>query len=183
MSLTLPKFEPYSKIETDQQVNFSDFSKEGLHIDYPKEMTQSSLGYNLKSDTHNDYTSKIPVERYKPLVDLPPKPIREFFDVRQKWEGYVLEVGEDSFLARLIPLKGDETELEAEIVLEEIDLEDRDLLEAGAVFYWNIGYLDRPDGRRSVSQIRFRRLPAWTKHEQEKAQEEASRLMKLFEDK
>ena len=57
-----------------------------------------------------------------------------------------------------------------------MDPEDLDLLEPGAVFYWNIGYRDRPSGRERISTIRFRRLPVWTADELKVADQEAARV-------
>ncbi|MEZ4658032.1 MAG: hypothetical protein R2911_10705 [Caldilineaceae bacterium] len=46
-----------------------------------------------------------------PLVPMPALPVRKYFkehfNVYQKWEGYVLEVTDDSFLARLVTLVGE----------------------------------------------------------------------------
>ncbi|MEQ1794794.1 MAG: hypothetical protein ABL970_11435 [Nitrospira sp.] len=94
----------------------------------------------------------------------------------QKWECTVLEVKEDAFTARLIDQTGSNPDEEAEFSLDEVDTEDRDLVEAGAVFYWSIGYRDRPSGRERISTIRFRRLPVWTPKELRIAAQEAARV-------
>jgi|CXWL01.1.fsa_nt_gi hypothetical protein len=94
----------------------------------------------------------------------------------QKWECTVLEVKEDGFTARLIDQTGNTSDEEAEFSLDEIDEEDRDLVEAGAVFYWSIGYKDRSSGRERISTIRFRRLPVWTPKELRIAAQEAARV-------
>jgi hypothetical protein len=97
------------------------------------------------------------------------------FRTLQKWEGYVLSVGEDSFWARLVDLRHQESDSEAEILLEEVSLPDRDLVTPGAVFYWSIGYHDEPSGQRTRSSVvRFRRLPAWGERDLRAVQEEAS---------
>lgn len=110
-------------------------------------------------------------------------PAREHFTVLQKWEGYVTEVRGVTFRARLQGLRGEESDQEAEIFMEEVSPEDRDLIEAGAVFYWTIGYLDRPSGRLRVSHIRFRRLPVWSERELDAAKEAASHLKNLLNDR
>jgi len=115
------------------------------------------------------------------LIPLPRRLVREYFIALQKWEGYVTEVGQDTFHARLIPLLGEGSDLEAEIWIEEIDGEDRTLLQPGAIFYWSIGYLDRPSGRQRTSIIRFQRLPVWTKRELEAARAEAAKLKELLD--
>ncbi|NKC16742.1 MAG: hypothetical protein GKR94_32475 [Gammaproteobacteria bacterium] len=92
----------------------------------------------------------------------------------ERLEGVVLEVLDDSFIARLVDLNGQAPDEEAEILLDEITDEDRILVQAGSVFYWCIGY--HTDASRQVrrqSIIRFRRLPTWTKREIQQAKREA----------
>lgn len=102
-----------------------------------------------------------------PMFSVPPKnkPVKEYFSALQKWEGFVIEVGDDVFRARLIPIAGEGPDQEAGIYISEISDGDRSLLRPGAVFYWSIGYLERPSGRIRASIIRFRRLPRWTTDE------------------
>jgi hypothetical protein len=107
---------------------------------------------------------------------------RESFDVKQKWEGYVLEVGGETFLARLVPLIGEGTDLEAEIYLEEIDEEDRQLVTSGAIFYWSIGYLKRPSGTYRTSFFRFQRLPPFGASELKEARFQAQKMLDLLND-
>jgi hypothetical protein len=106
----------------------------------------------------------------------------ERFSVIQKWEGKVLEVEDDMFLAELTTIKGEEDQLVAEIYLEEVDESDLPLLEPGAIFYWSIGYYKRPSGTIRASLIRFRRLPPWNQRQLQKAREEAVKLQSLFDD-
>jgi hypothetical protein len=117
------------------------------------------------------------------LFFFPPslRPAQEHFRTLQKWEGYVIEVRKDTFLARLTPIVGEGLDQEAEIYLEEIEKDDHALIEPGAVFYWSIGYLDRPSGRSRTSVIRFRRLPVWTKRELKIASTEATKLRDLLD--
>jgi len=117
------------------------------------------------------------------LVFIPPRlsTPKKKFRVLQKWEGYVIEVEQDTFFARLVPIVGEGPDQEAEIYLEEIEPDDRILIEPGAVFYWSIGYSDKPAGRERVSLIRFRRLPTWTRRELEIARTKAAKLRDLFD--
>lgn len=115
---------------------------------------------------------------------LAPPPLeasRKFFRAIQKWQGYVIDLGEDKFTARLVPIVGEGPDQEAEIYVEEIDRDDRALIEPGAVFYWSIGYLDGPSGRLRASVIRFRRLPVWTGLELQNAEAEAAKLRGLLD--
>lgn len=95
----------------------------------------------------------------------------------QKWEGTVIEVSGDTFFAHLVDQSNVGPDEEAEFSLEEVTPEDKDLLEPGAVFYWNIGYLVGVSGQRTrCSDIRFRRLPVWRADELEQAKLEAKKL-------
>lgn len=120
-----------------------------------------------------------PLQPY--LIPPPPYLAREYFTALQKWEGYVTEVGPDTFHARLIPILGEGSDLDAEMWIEEIAEEDRALIQPGAIFYWSIGYLDRPSGRQRTSIIRFQRLPTWNKRELETARTEVAKLKELLD--
>jgi hypothetical protein len=118
------------------------------------------------------------------MLILPPSPnAQEYFNVQQKWEGYVIDVGTETFLAKLIPIIGEGPQVKAEIYLEEVDEEDLGLVKPGAVFYWSIGYLQKPSGTYKASLIRFRRLPHFTNSEIESARAEAHKLLDLFNEK
>lgn len=123
-----------------------------------------------------------PIYRPKPILlrtsNLRPQ---DRFVSLQKWEGVVLAIEQDSFLARLLDLSQGTSEEEGEFSIDDVSEEDRLLLKPGAIFYWNIGYHDSRTGqRRKVSEIRFRRLPAWTAREIEAAEREARRLRALI---
>jgi hypothetical protein len=106
------------------------------------------------------------------------RPRPDSFIALQTWEGHVLDVSGDSFVARLSDSTGDDPEEEAEFPLDEISPIDRDLIAPGAVFYWSVGYRDRSNGQRSrESVIRFRRLPAWSERELADARERANELL------
>ena len=101
------------------------------------------------------------------------------FNALQEWEGVVLEIGAESFTARLADLTAGnkiETE-EADFPIADLRDEDRERLRPGAVFRWAIGYHRSLGGTRTrASRIVFRRLPAWTEHELAEARREAERL-------
>lgn len=102
--------------------------------------------------------------------------------VCQKWQGWVLQVDKDTFTARLVSTLGEyiDHEFIAEIPCDQVDAEDQLLLFPGAVFYWSIGYYERPSGRVRFSSIRMRRLPQWSPADlahSEKAAEELGRLL------
>ncbi len=97
----------------------------------------------------------------------------------QEWEGYVVEVGGETFTARLLDITaGSKVEGEiAEFALSEVPGHDEDLLRVGAVFRWIIGHLRTKGGTRwNVSQIVFRRLPQWKSRDIEDANRRAEAL-------
>lgn len=128
-----------------------------------------------------DSSSRLPSSATKVIVPPVTLPVRISSVVLQKWEGFVIAVDAETFTARLTTLTGDEGDQVAEIYNDEIDDEDRALLEPGAVFYWSIGYLDKPSGRERFSQIRMRRLPAWSAAELRAAEKRAKELGDLLD--
>ena len=95
----------------------------------------------------------------------------------------MINVFKNSFTARLTPIGivSEGPDQEAKISMNDLDDEEKTLVEPGAVFYWSIGYENRSSGRRRSSLIRFRRLPAWSEHDLKVAEEEASKLKGLFD--
>ena len=87
------------------------------------------------------------------------------FHALQEWEGYVVEIGETDFVARLIDLTaGSEHEdEEATIPLDQISDRDAERIREGSIFRWVIGYECSVTGtRKRVSRILFCDLPAIT---------------------
>lgn len=84
-----------------------------------------------------------------------------YFRVYQAWEGTVHEVLLDSFNARMRDLTdSDRPDEIVEMFVEDVDENDIPLLRPGAVFYWNIGYLEgRGFPRQRTSRVTFRRIP------------------------
>jgi len=84
----------------------------------------------------------------------------------QKWEGHVVEVQENTFSTRLIDLTTQAAEEDAVFSVRQVSAEDLPLITPGAVLYWNIGYHTDFTGRqRTVSELRFRRLPPLAENE------------------
>ena len=83
----------------------------------------------------------------------------------QEREGYVVEVGEADFVARLIDLTAgaDHEEEEAVIPIAELSDDAAGKMREGSVFRWVIGYERSPAGtKKRVFQIVFRDLPTMT---------------------
>ena len=97
----------------------------------------------------------------------------------QEWEGYVVEIGEDEFVARLVDLTAGmsyETD-EATIPMEEISEHDAEKMSEGDIFRWVIGYERTASGtKRRVSHIVFRDLPRMTAADFEEGRKWAARV-------
>ncbi len=118
-----------------------------------------------------------------PLVSFPPlagpAPQRATLHALQEWEGYVVDIGNDEFVARLLDLSAGrihESE-EAIIPMAEISEHDASRMVAGSIFRWVIGYERSPEGtRKRVSQIVFRDLPRVTESDLQQGEEWASKV-------
>jgi len=123
----------------------------------------SNKDKSAKADSYINIANNTNQHRDSPVVWYPFKLHRQTrFESLQKWRGVVLEVSDEYFLARLVDMESPAPDEEAEILKREISDEDLQLIELGAVFYWNIGYQVDPSGQRKrASVIRFRRLPIW----------------------
>lgn len=141
-----------------------------------KDISQSYRIPERRHSVTDEYIENIGEEK-KPVFKSFQSSNLSTFKVLQKWEGIVEEIDEDYFSARVTD-RTDETEDEyVEFDLEEIDPEDKDLLQKGAIFYWSIGYYTSQIGQRfRASEIRFRRLPAWSRKDLEEARNKASFL-------
>jgi hypothetical protein len=100
----------------------------------------------------------------------------------QKWEGMVISISGDSLIARLIDRTHPGPDEEVEFALEEVPPADLSLVKPGAIFYWNIAYVDdaKTGQRTRASSIRFRRLPVWSQQEIVAAEREAEEMRRVF---
>lgn len=121
-------------------------------------------------------------------IDFPPPPEhrapKTTLHALQEWEGYVVEVGETDFVARLIDLTaGSENEDEEAIIpLAEISDDDVARMREGSIFRWVIGYERSVTGtKKRVSQIVFRDLPAITAADLRDAEAWAEDTARAFE--
>jgi hypothetical protein len=117
------------------------------------------------------------------VVWVPVIPLsHDSFEVLQKFEGTVVSLTNDSFIARLTDKTHGSPDEEAEIPLAEVTRGDRGLVNAGAMFYWVIGYHREAHGQVSRSSvIRFRRVPSWSDADIERAQREAETFLSFLD--
>ena len=148
----------------------------------------NSPGDWLQTDSHSLSRQE------KPLADvrLPPREAIFFRTDEepktvpiQLWEGKVLDVNTksgtmDVYLSAKIGNSPDHT---AEINLEWVHAQDSDLVRPGAIFYLTL-YKETKRGSISNSEeLRFRRLPSWSKSQIERVKLEASRLLARAKEK
>ena len=102
--------------------------------------------------------------------------------IKQEWECVVIECHDQSFRAQATDkTKPDNPDEFVDFTIEEVDINDRELIAEGAVFYWYIGYRDENGAPREVfSRLKFRRLPPWTKEEIEAANKKGQEYADLF---
>ncbi len=146
----------------------ADFSEE-------LETLPKQQGYQALSHVFNEVDVPA-ISKMKPLNEGP------LATVIQIWEGVILSV---DFERGMMTVKltdrggliGDHT---ADIELQWVSNQDHDLLRPGAVFYWTM-FKETKRGSVSNSQeIRFRRLPSWTKRQLAIMQQDALELSTKF---
>ena len=103
-------------------------------------------------------------------------------DIKQKWSGVVIAVDDEELTVRLEDLTNCDNPNEIVVLSrDEIDNNDQNLIQPGALFYWYIGYRQGIKySKERISIIRFRRLPHWTKREIEEADKLAEDYAEFF---
>ena len=90
------------------------------------------------------------IEAIDAISAVTQSPVTERFIALQEWEGFVSEIGEKVFVARLVDMtRKDNPEEEADFLIEDVRNDDLKLLRPGAVFRWIIGYDVKKDGAKS----------------------------------
>jgi len=99
--------------------------------------------------------------------------------VIQLWEGKVLRVDYELAVMEvsLEAKMGSIPPHSAEIELQWVSDQDRDLVEPGAVFYLTLFKRTKHGSIENTQELRFRRLPAWTRQQVARVHEDAARLM------
>jgi hypothetical protein len=139
---------------------------------------RTSLDWQVARRNQNSLTTDIPAEQSVSAVKNAAQPIyyvpkvasrepseRASFSPLQEWEGFVSEIGIDSFTGLLVDLtaKKKRPEEKMEFPISDLSEDDKSLLREGAIFRWSIGYQMQHGTKKRISQIVFRRLPAWTR--------------------
>ena len=112
-----------------------------------------------------------------------PEP-RAALQVLQEWEGYVVEMRSDEFVARLVDLTAGSTHEEEEAVIPLAAVSDCavDTIAIGGIFRWVIGYERAEAGtRKGVSRIVFRDLPRMTERDFREGRRWARETLRAFD--
>ncbi len=120
-------------------------------------------------------------------LDFPTFPIKKqckaTFHTLQEWEGYVVNIRDEEFVARLVDLTAGHTHESKEAVIPLANVSDYDAsrMVVGSIFRWVIGYERSVEGtKRCVSQIVFRYLPKITEDDLQKGQEWMRSVVSVF---
>ena len=151
--------------------------------------TDEAVDFALARRSHNGFSAMVGNDRtlftnqsrfsnQEDIVDLPvplgdKRPTTTLCPL-QEWEGYVIEISDEEFIARLLDLTaGDSYEgEEANIPLDELSETDIEKMQIGSIFRWVIGYERTAAGtKKRVSHIVFRDLPVIAKRDLKTADE------------
>ena len=117
----------------------------------------------LSTDGRQDIDGLSRAVSLPPLPSHHPPPVT--LHALQEWEGYVVEIGEEEFVARPIDITAGASyeEEEATIPISALSDDDAARMQKGSIFRWVVGYERSVAGtKKRVSRIVFRDLPAMT---------------------
>lgn len=81
----------------------------------------------------------------------------------QRWQGYILELNSDRFVAKLEDLtKPGGTYEILEFDLSDVSPDDLPLVQIGSIFYWSIGSVMTNGQLKRQSILRFKRVALWS---------------------
>lgn len=108
-----------------------------------------------------------------------PRPEAPDSSVIQVWEGKVLQVDYDKRVMQvLLEAKINQVPSHTgEIDLEWVSEQDIDLVCPGAIFYLTLSKRVKRSGIENTQELRFRRLPSWSKHQIAQIAREADMLL------
>lgn len=146
-------------------------------------LTGSELNRDVVVRTRDEPESRLEVPA-KILIRPETTAQQSSFSALQEWEGYVVAMDGESFVANLVDLTARSThpDQQVSIPLEELSDHDRNRLAPGQIFRWAIGYQRTRVGTKTrVSQIIFRDLPRWTETDRRVAEAQAHLIEELLD--
>jgi hypothetical protein len=100
----------------------------------------------------------------------------------QEWKGKIIEIFDSKFVAELEDLTLGGTKEIAEIDFENVDFDDKKLIELGSIFYWSIFQYTKETGQvEKISKIRFQRIANWSTDDIDEIEDRANYLFKNLE--
>ncbi len=131
------------------------------------------VGTSIDTDEQNDdiereKNTKItkhlqPIGNRTPIAIAPKIKYRPItFNAEYRYEGYVIDVYEYYFSARITDINDKEPDEDVEIFKKDVSEDDRKLIQPGSIFYWHIGYENDNGTIKRSSILKFRRLPRWS---------------------
>ena len=136
----------------------------------------------LVTDRQQDTEHLTSIMNVTPIGVLPAPTVT--LHALQEWQGYVMEINETEFTARLLDVTANDPfeKEEADIPLTELSDADMAKIQIGSIFRWVIGYERSSAGtKKRVSQIVLRDLPAVTKTDLQAGDAWAHRVSAAFE--
>lgn len=145
----------YLKEKYDVSPHFIDSnrSKETIEEEFLKEKTKTESRNKFLWLDKNNYTTSL-----------------------QRWKGYIQEVNEKTFSAKLEDLTNKGTYEIADFDIKDVHPDDHHLIEKGAIFYWSIVYQMDSGQVIKGSTIRFQRIVKWSGKNYDAAVDYASRI-------
>ncbi|MDX1760620.1 MAG: hypothetical protein R3218_00535 [Christiangramia sp.] len=130
----------------------------------------------ILENSKEDYLNHL-IDYKIPQKDIVPKFILHNYAQKfTKLKGFVTSINEDYFSANLLESNEEGTYEIGEFDLMDVDEDDRELLNEGAVFYWTFGHFVHNGQVKKQSEIRFQRLPQLGAAELDKIFDEAKDL-------
>jgi hypothetical protein len=153
------------EVERTSNTDMTSNNSERLIVTDRKEITKDELGQVISRRKVGMLMFPIQKAHHDTFISI------------QKWEGTILEEQEETFVARLVDLTHRGPDEIAEFPIGDVQEDELRLVEPGAVFLLNIGYMISKGGQRSrQTLLLFRDLPVWRQSDFESARERARKL-------
>lgn len=96
----------------------------------------------------------------------------------QDWVGYVTEIQQEIFSAKLFDIYDDTTYEIAEFEISDVSKDDIELLKIGAIFYWSVGHATFNGQVKKQSFIKFKRVKSISAERFDEINDNADKLFK-----
>lgn len=151
-----------ASVNQEMELTILTLESRRAEVDRQLEAFDASFQSQTLVNLRNPITTRFGYERaynfdVPDLKSIDRKTSRNFAKVIQSWLGYVVELSESTFVARLVDKMDSSTYEEATFSFDDISPGDTPLLVPGAVFYWSIGYATENGVRKKQSIIKFKR--------------------------